>query len=726
MIIKKDFEVVKAKVERKSIALKAKKESSDKECSTFGSEDEEYAIAVRDFKKFFIRRGRFVRQLRNDKKKFQRSRDDKNGKSDRKCFRCGDPNHPIGECTKPPKDKNQRAFVEGSWSDISEEDDEKVKDETCLIEPDEWIKDSGCSKHMMGNRKLFSTYKAYNRGADYRPPMLEKDMYDSWKIRMELYMMNRQHGRMILESVENGPLIWPSTEENGLTRPKKYSELSATEAIKADCDVKATNIILQGLPPEVYALVSNHKVTKELWERIQLLMQGTSLTKQERKCKFYDEFDKFAYKKGETLCEFYLRFSLLLNDMNIYNMKLEQFQVNTQFLNTLPSEWSKFVTDVKLVRDLQTTNVDQLHAYLGQHEFHANEVRVNLPTSASRPQPLGITKKDNIQQKPSSAKKNKLEAYPRNVRSSLQIVQIVLWYLDSGCSKHMTGDRTQLTNFVNKFLGTVEFGNDHVAKIMGYGDYQIGIVTFLRVYFIEELWYNLFSVGQFCDSDLEVAFRDMMASSPICLLSNASKTKSWLWHQRVSHLNFGAINHLARQGLVRGLPKLKFKKDHLCSACAIGKIIPNDVEEDNHDIKVAHMGNDPFFGMPIREVAYDQSLLTDSIHTIVHPDHQISAHNSKWTKDHPLENIIGQLTRPVSTRLQLYEQALFCYYDAFLTSVKPKTYKDALTQSHWIKAMHEELNEFERLEESFHEVRVQNCFVQKPLPSAHQNRHEWF
>ncbi|GJS18815.1 hypothetical protein Tco_0413287 [Tanacetum coccineum] len=157
---------------------------------------------------------------------------------------------------------------------------------------------------------------------------------------------------MILEFVENGPLIWPTIEENGVTRPKKYSELSATEAIQADYDIKTTNIILQGLPPEVYAL--------------------------ERECKLYDEFDRFAYKKGETLRDFYLRFSLLLNDMNIYNMKLEQFQVNTKFLNTLPPEWSKFVTDVKLVRDLHTTNIDQLHAYLGQHEFHANEVRLML------------------------------------------------------------------------------------------------------------------------------------------------------------------------------------------------------------------------------------------------------------------------------------------------------------------------------------------------------------
>ncbi|GJT46356.1 retrovirus-related pol polyprotein from transposon TNT 1-94 [Tanacetum coccineum] len=188
--------------------------------------------------------------------------------------------------------------------------------------------------------------KAILSGADNRPPILEKDMYDSWKSIMELYMMNRQHGRMILESVENGPLIWPTIEENRVTRPKKYSELSAMEAIQADCDVKAINNILQGLPPE------------------------------ERDCKLYDEFDKFAYKKGETLRDFYLIFSLLLNDMNIYNVKLENFQVNTKFLNTLPSEWSKFVSHVKLVRDLHTTNIDQLHAYLGQHKFHANEVRL--------------------------------------------------------------------------------------------------------------------------------------------------------------------------------------------------------------------------------------------------------------------------------------------------------------------------------------------------------------
>ncbi|GJV41996.1 retrovirus-related pol polyprotein from transposon TNT 1-94 [Tanacetum coccineum] len=132
------------------------------------------------------------------------------------------------------------------------------------------------------------------------------------------------------------------------------------------------------------------------------------------------------------------------------------------------------------------------------------------------------------------------------------VIQIVLWYLDSGCSKHMTGDRSQLTNFVNKFLGTVKFGNDHVAKIMGCSKWQAGRP----------------SRG---DNLYTLSLGDMMASSPICPLSKASKTKSWLWHRHLSHLNFEAINHLAKHGLVRGLPKLKFKKDHLCSACALGK-----------------------------------------------------------------------------------------------------------------------------------------------------------
>ncbi|GJW93991.1 integrase, catalytic region, zinc finger, CCHC-type containing protein [Tanacetum coccineum] len=227
----------------------------------------------------------------------------------------------------------------------------------------------------LGQKNTLAEYMILS-GADNRPPMLDKDLYDSWKSRMELYMQNREHRRMILESVEHGPLIWPTVEDNGVIRTKKYAELSAAEKIQADCDMKATNIILQGLPADIYSLVNHHRVAKDLWERVQLLMQGTSLTKQERECKLYDAFDKFTHIKGESLHTYYLRFTQLINDMNIYKMKMEQFQVNTKFLNSLPPEWSKFVTDVKLVKDLHTSNFDQLHAYLEQHELHANEVRI--------------------------------------------------------------------------------------------------------------------------------------------------------------------------------------------------------------------------------------------------------------------------------------------------------------------------------------------------------------
>nr|GEW44274.1 integrase, catalytic region, zinc finger, CCHC-type, peptidase aspartic, catalytic [Tanacetum cinerariifolium] len=182
----------------------------------------------------------------------------------------------------------------------------------------------------------------------------------------------------------------------------------------------------------------------------------------------------------------------------------------------------------------------------------------------------------------------------------MQVVQMVLWYLDLGCSKHMMGDRSRLLNFVKKFIGTVRFGNEHFGAIMGYGDYVVGESVISKVYYVEGLGHNLFSVGQFCDSDLEVAFRkhscyvrdttgvdltkgsrminlytisveDMIKSSPICLLSKASKNKSWLWHRCLNHLNFGTINDLTRKDLVRGLPRLKFEKDHLCSACQLGK-----------------------------------------------------------------------------------------------------------------------------------------------------------
>nr|GEV91530.1 putative reverse transcriptase domain-containing protein [Tanacetum cinerariifolium] len=188
-------------------------------------------MAVRDFKKFFKRRGRFVRQPWNDKKTFQRSRDDKNGKNDRKCFRCGDLNHLIGECPKPPKDKDQKSFVEGSWSDSGEEDDEKI----CLgvnLEPDEWIKDNECSKHMTDNQKLFTSYKAYNGDEPLAIPLDEIKIDDKFNfIEEPVEIMDREVKRLKQSCIPIVKVCWNSrrgpefTWEREDQMRKKYPHL---------------------------------------------------------------------------------------------------------------------------------------------------------------------------------------------------------------------------------------------------------------------------------------------------------------------------------------------------------------------------------------------------------------------------------------------------------------------------------------------------------------------
>nr|GEZ53619.1 retrovirus-related Pol polyprotein from transposon TNT 1-94 [Tanacetum cinerariifolium] len=206
---------------------------------------------------------------------------------------------------------------------------------------------------------------------------------------------------------------------------------------------------------------------------------------------------------------------------------------------------------------------------------------------------------DNLQQASTSGTQTD-NAHVYDSDRSAKVIQICLWCVDSGCSKHMTENLKLLINFIWKFMGTVRFENDHVAAILGFGDLQWGNILITKVYFIEGLGHNLFSVGQLCDSDLEVAFRrdacfvrnlegvdllkgvrstnlytinlhEMASASPICLMGRASSTKSLLWHHRLSHLNFDTINDLARNDLVAGLLKFKYHKEHLCPSCEQGK-----------------------------------------------------------------------------------------------------------------------------------------------------------
>nr|GFA06853.1 integrase, catalytic region, zinc finger, CCHC-type, peptidase aspartic, catalytic [Tanacetum cinerariifolium] len=182
----------------------------------------------------------------------------------------------------------------------------------------------------------------------------------------------------------------------------------------------------------------------------------------------------------------------------------------------------------------------------------------------------------------------------------LQLVEIVLFIIDSRCSKLMTGNLKLLINFVEKFLGMFKFKNDQIAPILGYGDLVQGAVTIKRVYYVEGLNHNLFSVGQFCYADSEVAFwkstcfihdlkgNDLLTGSRgmdlysitlqnincpnlICLMAKVTSSQAWLWHRHLSHLNFDTIKLRSKNDIVVGLPKLKFVKDHLCSSCELGK-----------------------------------------------------------------------------------------------------------------------------------------------------------
>nr|GFA65477.1 hypothetical protein [Tanacetum cinerariifolium] len=163
-----------------------------------------------------------------------------------------------------------------------------------------------------------------------------------------------------------------------------------------------------------------------------------------------------------------------------------------------------------------------------------------------------------------SGYKWKLKSGKENVNPN---TKIVLFIIDSGCSKHMTGNLKLLVNFMEKFQGTVKFRNDQIAPIIGYGDLVQGAVTIKRVYYVEGLNHNLFSVDQFCSrgTDLySIILQDTNYPNPICLIAKASLSQAWLWHHRLSHLNFDTINLLSKNDIVVVLPKLKFAKDHLC------------------------------------------------------------------------------------------------------------------------------------------------------------------
>ncbi|GKB07358.1 hypothetical protein Tco_0835642, partial [Tanacetum coccineum] len=151
------------------------------------------------------------------------------------------------------------------------------------------------------------------------PPLTE-----SQRIQQMTELNGKEHGRIILNSILNEQLVYGTIEVDGVTRTKTYEELSYQKKLQDDCDVRDNNIVLQGLPPDVYSLINHHDVVKDIWDRVRLLMQGIKLSQQKRKCKMYNEFDRFTSVKGKLLHEYYLRFTQLIKAMHAIGMTMQQ------------------------------------------------------------------------------------------------------------------------------------------------------------------------------------------------------------------------------------------------------------------------------------------------------------------------------------------------------------------------------------------------------------------
>ncbi|GKC17179.1 retrovirus-related pol polyprotein from transposon TNT 1-94 [Tanacetum coccineum] len=479
--------------------LKDKKESSDEECLTFRSEDEEYAMTVRDFKKFFKRRGRFVRQPQNDKKTFQKSHDDKNGKSDRKCFRCGDPNHLIGECPKPPKDKNQRAFVGGSWSDSGEEDDEKVKDETCLV--------AQASSEVCSESSYFS-----DENSSIDDLVLDNEYDKLCKMSLKIITKNKR-----LKATIN------SLEKELSILKEKMSTLEKNKGVDLKC-VKCHMLKIE-----------NEKLKEEA---IRL-----------------NKFEK------STHC---------LNEM-LSNQKPSGEKLGLGFSSFEAS--SSGTKEIKFVKAQKKASSDGGPINMGgPHIVQAAPKIIMGPPAATPGSEKSVSfQKSIIGPRPKHIIVNNVKVPVTSDNEICLGVDLELdeWIKDSGCSKHMTGNRKLFSSYKAYNRVNVIFGSNLHGNIIGKGQVCNNKCRVTFSIHDSEITKDGKVIGRgIRKKGLYVMKLGNKPKDQICLA--VIDENSMLWHGILGHANMCLIQSLASKELVRNLPKLKFDQ-HFCDACKIGK-----------------------------------------------------------------------------------------------------------------------------------------------------------
>nr|GEY57757.1 retrovirus-related Pol polyprotein from transposon TNT 1-94 [Tanacetum cinerariifolium] len=212
--------------------------------------------------------------------------------------------------------------------------------------------------------------------SDTRPPMLDRTDFASWQQRIRLYCRGKENGVNILKSIDEGPFqmgtVWETLAEGaphlGPECPRVYSDLSPKEKDRYNANIMATNILLQGLPKDIYTLINHYTYAKDIWDNVKMLLEGFDLTKEDRESQLYDDFKHFLQNQGETIHAYYVRFAKLINYMQNIKMTMSRMQLNSKFVKHMLPEWGRFVTVVKLNKGLRDSNYDQLYAYLKQHE----------------------------------------------------------------------------------------------------------------------------------------------------------------------------------------------------------------------------------------------------------------------------------------------------------------------------------------------------------------------
>ncbi|GJR09682.1 retrovirus-related pol polyprotein from transposon TNT 1-94 [Tanacetum coccineum] len=232
-------------------------------------------------------------------------------------------------------------------------------------------------------------------GSDTRPPMLDRTDFASWQQRIRLYCRGKENGVNILKSIDEGPFQMGTFRETlaegnegalhlGPERPRVYSDLSPEDKERYNADIRATNILLQGLPKDIYSLINHYTDAKDIWDNVKMLLEGSELTKEDRESQLYDDFEHFRQHKGETIHDYYVRFAKLINDMRNIKMTMSRMQLNSKFVNNMLPEWGRFVTAVKLNRDNLIENLTNTLALLTQsYKAYLPQTNNQLKTSSN-------------------------------------------------------------------------------------------------------------------------------------------------------------------------------------------------------------------------------------------------------------------------------------------------------------------------------------------------------